>query len=128
MIATAVAILAGSLTIANQADIAEPHWIATRSFVRESIITAQQALAVQQSNVEKRQITTQIYLAKSERSRIENEISNKQVLLSQNPNMPDGIKSAIQEQIRSLNADLESTKAAAEDLKNQLKAKERGPQ
>ncbi|HEY6021660.1 MAG TPA: hypothetical protein VIY48_17860 [Candidatus Paceibacterota bacterium] len=121
MIATIIAVVAGSLTIANQAQIAEPHWLATRSFVRDYLTTAQQGLTAQQNRVESRQITTQMYIAKSDRNRIENEIANKQVLLTQNPNMPDPVKYAIQEQIRSLNVDLESAKSTYEDLKNELR-------
>jgi len=112
VLATAVAMVGGALGIANQADIAEPHWIATRSFVRDMVAQAN-------SKIESRQLQTQIYLARSERSRLENELANKQVLLTQNPTMPQEVRRAIEDQIRTLNRDLEAAKSALEDLRRE---------
>jgi len=112
VIAAMLTIIATVITLMNQADIAEPHWVATRQFVRDQVVQASTPLL-------KKQVETQLFLAKSERSRIENEIANKMVLLSQNPTMPQPVKDAINEQVRSLNSDLETTKATISDLQMQ---------
>jgi hypothetical protein len=109
-VATGIAIIGGSFGVANQAELAEPHWVATRSYVRE-------LLAQANGKLESRQIQTQIYLANSERSRIENELANKKVLLEQNQTMPQGVRDAINEQIRQLLRDLENTKQSLDDLR-----------
>jgi hypothetical protein len=107
-----VAVLTGAMGFVNQAEVAEPHWVATRSFVRDGITQATFKL-------EQRQIVTQIYLANSERSRIENELANKQVLLDQNPTMPQGIRDTINEQIRTLKRTLEFTTGQIDDLRRE---------
>ena len=112
IIGTAVTIIGGSIGIMNQLAIAEPLWFATRSFVRGEIAFATM-------KVEARQIATQVYLANSEYSRIQNELANKQVLLDQNPTMPQAIKDSIQEQIRLLQRNLESTKNQLDDLRRE---------
>lgn len=108
--ATGIAIIGGSFSIANQTELAEPRWPATRGFVRELMAQANNKL-------ESRQIQTQIYLATSERSRLENELANKKVLLDQNPSMPQGVRDSINEQIRQLMRDLETTKQSLDDLR-----------
>ena len=110
VVATGIAVIGGSFGVANQAELAEPHWVATRSYVRELMAQAN-------GKLEARQIQTQIYLANSERSRLENELANKKVLLDQNTTMPQGIRDSINEQIRQLLRDLENTKQSLDDLR-----------
>jgi hypothetical protein len=100
-IAAMLAILVSAITFINQAEIAEPHWVATRAFVRETIQKAEGPLARQQ-------VDTQLYIAKNERSRIENEINNKQLLITQNPTMPQAVKDAIEGQVKQLREDLQN--------------------
>lgn len=107
--------LAAILTVMNQAQIAEPHWLATRSFVRDYISSTQK-------NLETRQIKTQLYLATTERSRLENEIANKQLLITQNPTMPETVKQIILEQIRTLNISLENNKLTTDDLRREIRS------
>ena len=120
VLAVILGIIVSALTIMNQADIAEPHWLATRSFVR---VQVQQAA----TPIERGQIQTQLFLAKSERKRIENELANKQVIVSQNPDMPQYARDIIAEQTRSLTIDLENTKGAIVDLEAQKKVLEQPP-
>ena len=98
--------------IANQIGAGEPYWIASRDFVRTHV--AQVA-----SKIEAQQLRTQVFLARSERSRLENEIANKKVLLDQNPNMPLEVRSAILDQIRTLTQNLEDAKNTLDDLKRE---------
>ena len=97
---------------ANQAQVQEPYWIATRSYVRDTV-------GASTTKIERRQLQIQVYLAKTERSRIENELANKQVLLTQNPSMPYSVRSAIEEQIRALSTDLEAAKNSYEELRRE---------
>lgn len=97
---------------ANQAEVQEPHWLATRSYVRDTITSST-------AKIESRQLQIQLYLARTERSRIENELANKQVLLTQNPNMPAEVRRAIEEQIRALTRDLEAAKSSYDDLRRE---------
>jgi len=115
---TLATLVAALLGVANQINAGEPYWIASRDFVRSSIAQAT-------TQLESRQIQTQIYLANSERSRIENEIANKQVLLDQNKEMPQAVRELIQEQIRALMRALEASKATLEDLKREAAAARR---
>lgn len=115
---TLATLIGALLGIANQINAGEPYWIASREFVRSSIAQATTQLEV-------RQIQTQIYLANSERSRIENEIANKQVLLDQNKDMPQPVRELIQEQIRALVRNLETTKSTLDDLKREASAARR---
>jgi hypothetical protein len=110
--AAGITIIASSIGVLNQLAIAEPYWPATRSFVEEKIIKAT-------SKLETRQIATQIYLANSEYARIQNELANKQVLLEQNPTMPQGVRDSIQEQIRALQRTLEATRNQLDDLRRE---------
>ncbi len=101
---------------ANASRLAEPYWIAPRGFVADEVRTTTDKTNQLISKLESRQIQTQLYIARSQRQQIENEIASKQVLARQNEGMPREVSAAIQEQIRTLYRDLEVTRAAIENL------------
>lgn len=104
------------LTLAGQAEILEPYWPATRSYVKAQYNVENVRLIQELNLLNARQIRMQISSAAAERSRMENEIASKRVLLQQNSNMPQGVRDVIEEQIRSLQRSVEEKTAEIKSL------------
>ena len=114
-------IATAAIAVANAARLAEPYWIATRGFVVDEIADARFKVSSEVTRLEQRQIETQLSIAKSARRNIQNEIANKQLIIQQNPSMPATVRSLIDEQIRNLLDDLDSTKDTIEGLNKERK-------
>lgn len=112
------------LTIAGQAEILEPYWPATRAYVRVQYNVENVRLIQELNLLNSRQIRMQISSAAAERSRMENEIASKRVLLQQNASMPQGVRDVIEEQIRSLQRSIEEKTV---EIKSLTKEQGRSP-
>lgn len=119
MIAGAVgATFAAMISVMNFTETAEPHWLATRSFVRESVRDAQKVQAVQFEKLNESQRRTEIFLAQSEQRRIENAINEKQNLLRDNSAAAPALRDAVSSQVQELQTDLARVKSLAERLQS----------
>jgi len=116
LIGTAVAVVAGSLTVLNQAEVAESHWIATRSFVRDNLKLQRDERIVQYDSLKQSQHRTELFLAQSERRRIRSAISEKNSLLQDNGSIPPQVRASIQQQITDLQSDLDRVNDALQRL------------
>ena len=116
LVGAVAAFITASVTILNATKSAEPFWIAHRAFVREAVSSVSLKMAGDVHKVESRQISTQVQMAKSARRDIQSKIEDKQLLLKQNPDTPSSIRSAIDEQIRSLKEEYEDLSATIGDL------------
>ncbi len=111
----ASAVVAG----ANAARIGEPYWIATRGLVREEIQASNDKTTQAIDSVAAKQLKMQLFIARDQRQRLENEIASKNILIQQNPNTSREVQSAIEEQLRTLSRDLESVKREIDALSSE---------
>ncbi len=109
-------VLTAIMTILNVTSSAEPYWLAHREFVREQITRASLKMANDVGKVESRQISTQLQMAKATRRDIQGKIEDKQILLTQNATLPQAVRDAINDQIRSLKEEYEDISSTISDL------------
>jgi len=117
MIGTAVAIIAGLLTIANQAQIAEPWWIASRSFVRDQVAEQQKFIRVQIGPLEQRQIAQEINQLRAAKDNSRDKIFDLDVLEKKDALPMDVVrnidkqKQELQDRIEGINTRLQQLEA-----------------
>lgn len=116
LVAGAVASL---MVILNATSSAEPYWLAHREFVREQISKTSLKITADVSKVESRQISTQLQMAKTSRRDIQSKIEDKQLLLQQNPVLPQGVRDTINDQLRSLKEEYEDISSTITNLQRE---------
>ena len=75
------AILVLATTAANLMQVGEPHWVATRSFVRDQIEKVVDKADTERSKQTQRSIKTEIQVLKGQRAQIVSEIKRRELLL-----------------------------------------------
>lgn len=80
--ATAVtAVLVLVTLVTNLLQIGEPHWVATRSFVREFVLTVETKADADRAKQTQRSIKTEIQVLKGQRAQMVSEIKRRELLL-----------------------------------------------
>lgn len=90
--------------VANAMSWGEPHWIATRSFVRDTFNETQKLILAAESN----QINIEIRIEESEHRRIRTKIRDIEVELEKNSEAPDSIKRILKDQLAEQRDELET--------------------
>jgi len=99
IIAVAISsVVAASIAVANVLQAGEPHWIATRSFVRETVAEVQAKSTLAQKKLEQQQIQTEVQVLQSRIEAIKSKISDRELLL-QKQEGPAEYRQLVQEQI-----------------------------
>jgi hypothetical protein len=124
VVAGAVSALVGALlAVANAAGVAEPLWIATRGFTRDTVEAAVQRSIGEMrrglSEAQARQIGIEIRIVAAERRRLQDRIADLALELQKNPAAPETLRRAIDEQIRDMREDLQDSDEAMRELRRQ---------
>lgn len=121
VIAVAItSVLAAAVAIANALQAGEPHWIATRAFVREQVTQATGSITKSQNDLQRQQIETQLQVAQGRRESIVAKIGDRQLLLKQ-PGPPDYERLA-REQIGDLQQQLKELDEQIRNMRMTLSA------
>jgi hypothetical protein len=103
--------------IANILGAGEPYWIATRGYMREHVQHELKEQKVTLAGAETRQIGIEIRIEDAERRRIRAKIADLELELKRNPNAPEGLRRAIEEQIQEQKIELQNKDSVVNDLK-----------
>lgn len=115
--AIAVALLALitlTTTTANLLQVGEPHWIATRSFVREQVGQAETKSAVRDAQMSQRAIKTEIQVLRGRRESLNGEIKRRELLLE------DPAAQASAEYRRLVREQIDQYREQLKDIDNEL--------
>lgn len=94
------AVLAAMFAVANALQAGEPHWLATRGFVREYIAQASAKYTADQQQLKVQQTQTEIQVLQGRIDTIKAKISDRELLL-QKQEGPFEYRQLVQEQINS---------------------------
>lgn len=118
VVATMVtAVIAAAFAIANALQAGEPHWVATRSFVRDTIVTVQARYDKRQQELQSQQIQTEIQVLRGRIEQMRSKIADRELLL-QKQEGPAEYRQLVQEQV----ADYKNTLALLNDQLAKLRA------
>ncbi len=117
MVATTVtAVLTAIIATMHFGEIAEPYWVATRGQVRYELQKINDKADAQTHALISQLTDTQLDIKKNERARINDKIREQQLLLQQNPTMPDPVKAAMNGQIMVWQDDIRNLDFSIEQL------------
>lgn len=116
---TVTSVIAALIAIANALQAGEPHWIATRSFVREMVLEAQSKSAIEQQKLQSGLLQTEVQVLQSRIDSIKSKISDRQLLL-QKQEGPAEYRQLVQEQINNSQESLQRLNDQLQALRKQL--------
>lgn len=126
-----IGILTALTMMANAMKVAEPHWVATRGFVRENISDIKDRIAaeiksgditqnMQLTSLHHRLIESELSRARDKRFEIGERIANYQFMLNQNAAAPPDLRDAISRQVSTLMDERVSTSQRIDALEREL--------
>lgn len=115
--AAIIGVLTAITLISNALGVAEPYWLATRGYMRDHVQQELREQKVTLAGAETRQIGIEIRIEESERRRIRAKIADLELELKKNPNAPEGLRRAIEEQITEQKLELMNKDAVVNDLR-----------
>lgn len=109
-------VIAAAFAIANALQAGEPHWIATRSFVRDTVTMVQARYDERQQKLQTQQIQTEIQVLQGRIESMRSKIADRELLL-QKQEGPADYRRLVEEQV----ADYKNTLARLNDLLVELR-------
>jgi len=113
------AVIAALFAVANVLQAGEPHWIATRSFVRMTVAETSSKIAQSENQLKTRQVQTELQVLQGRVEAIKSKISDRELLLQQ-PDGPPQYKNLISQQVDEFKERLKILQAQTDDLRREL--------
>lgn len=124
-IATGVAIVGGLLTVMNQAQVAEPHWLATRGFVREADMSRKVQIDRGLNGGTIRSNTLEAAIINGRRDAARNSIVSLKLLLQKDGSISSDYRTMIEQQLSELDDKIRQIDRRLDILRQERVALER---
>lgn len=111
------AVVTATTLVFNALGVAEPYWLATRGYMRDHVQQELKEQKVTLAGAETRQIGIEIRIEDAERRRIRAKIADLELELKKNPNAPESLRRAIEDQINEQKLELQNKDSIINDLK-----------
>lgn len=103
--------------ISNTMGVAEPYWVVTRGYMRDHVESIAKKQETSLAEASTRQIGIEIRIEDESRRRIRSKIADLELELKKNPDAPEGLRRAIQDQIAEQKQELEYKDSVVNDLR-----------
>lgn len=117
---TVTAVLAAIIAVANALSAGEPHWVATREFVRTQVSTATEQVERSQQQLKRRQVQTEVQILTGRIEQTRAKIADRELLIQKPEGAPPEYKRLITQQVEEFKDQLKLLEAQLDDLRREL--------
>jgi len=122
--ATAItAVLAAVIAMANALNAGEPHWVATRQFVRSQVELAAGGIDRTQQHLKTRLVQTEVQIVQGRIEQTRAKISDRELLVEKPEGAPPEYKRLITQQVDEFRDQIKILEGQLDDLRRELSAR-----
>jgi len=117
---TITAVLAAIIAVANALSTGEPHWVATRQFVRSQVALATDQIDRTQQQLRTRQVQTEVQIVQGRIEQTRAKISDRELLVEKPEGAPPEYKRLITQQVDEFRDQIKILEGQLDDLRREL--------